>query len=197
MFWKWYFSGELDVYDCLSGKVVAQPTRPGWRDLFKYFDVYFVLSFVSVFIFEVQVEDIADKALLPFSAIFLGLIVAWSGNVSSIIGNEHIYKLSESYELSFEGYVVNFQQSIFHIMIFLLYMCAVVLGAFKSFWGVPIFDFILNGELVRVKVKFFIEIVMYYLFILAIHEAWSIVNAVQSATLMAYRMKKVDEGSAG
>lgn len=197
MFWKWYFSGELDVYDCLSVKVVVQPTRPGWRDLFKYFDVYFVLSFVSVFIFEVQVEDIADKALLPFSAIFLGLIVAWSGNVSSIIGNEHIYKLSESYELSFEGYVVNFQQSIFHIMIFLLYMCAVVLGAFKSFWGVTIFDFILNGELVRVKVKFFIEIVMYYLFILAIHEAWSIVNAVQSATLMAYRMKKVDEGSAG
>lgn len=112
-FWTWFFRG--------TGE------RAGLRRLLDgWLIVHIAIGVTLALIVQRPIWDVAEKALIPMMAIFVGLTFSWAGNAHALLQSKEVRKLSENRVGGIFEYVYTFQ------------LCILVMLLTIMAWVVPI-----------------------------------------------------------
>ncbi len=103
-FWHWFFYGT-------GGS-------PGWtRLLNSYLIVHLIFGVALTYLIELPVSDVAENALLPMLAVFIGLTFSWAGNAHSLMQTPEVQEIASNKPGGIYEYVYTFQLSILIMLV--------------------------------------------------------------------------------
>lgn len=149
LFWPWFFWG--------SGS-----TKPGWKGIIdKWLLLHLTIGFSSLAL-NSDLCSQAEKIILPFSGVLIGITFAWSGNITALLSTHELSLLSDINGKGIQEYAFSVQRSILIILIAVLLWCLVALGGY-------------NNVALRV--------LCYSLSSIAIRESWQVILFAQYMTI--------------
>lgn len=185
-FWDCYFRGKMEVFDpdageCCERVVSCRLWKVFRRGLWYTPIVVFVLCFGS----HGNATELAG-ALLSWTGFFFGVVIAATSNLTTLFVTGDFLELAKRCDDKHSSYVYEWQVSIFHILLFSLVLFVVGSGVFLGdlfeievvcLWRYSVFN--VDGIL---------KFVLLWLLILALDEAWSLVNLVQKTMIYSGRI---------
>jgi hypothetical protein len=165
-FWVWFFRG--------TGE------RAGlWRLFDSWLIAHVVIGTALAYLVQRPIGDVAEKALIPMMAIFVGLTFSWAGNAHALLQSKEVVNLGKSRSGGIFEYVYTFQ------------LCILVMLLTIIAWVVPLLNlpFLLNGFIALDIFNRLASVVLFTLISLAFRTSW---QAVLGANMLLLIRVKSD-----
>lgn len=148
-FWPWFIYGVGNA-------------KPGWKAIFdRWLFLHLSIGFSSIALSSDLCSQ-AEKIILPFSGVLIGITFAWSGNITALLSTHELSLLSDINGKGIQEYAFSVQRSILIILTAVLLWCLVALGGY-------------NNVALRV--------LCYTLSSIAIRESWQVILFAQYMTI--------------
>lgn len=166
-FWRWFFKG--------AG------SGPGAKRLWdRWLTLHIGLGLTLSAVVPVSLGDLAQRALLPLMAIFIGLTFSWAGNAHSLMQSEEVARMAGRRAGGMAEYVYTFQ------------LCILVMLSTIVFWVVPTLNlpYLIPGGFGMLWFEKISEIFLYSILSLALRTSWQAVLGANMLLLSRAKIRK-------
>ncbi len=148
-FWKWLLTN-------------------GLRQFFdKWIFFHLVLGYFLQSLLKIPLHEVAMKAFVPFSALLIALVFAWSGSITSILQAKEMNDIRKANGFTiFKDYVFNFQLATLLNFVLIVSWAFISLDPFK-------------GHQTNHYFYIFIRITVYAFSSLVVRECWNMILRLQ------------------
>jgi len=166
-FWLWFWAGTGD--------------KPGYRRIAdRWLWLHGLIGFAVAELVTVRLAEVAEKALLPLMAIFVGLTFSWAGNAHALLQSKEVTAVADERKGGIFEYVYTFQ------------LCILIILTVIVVWVVPLlgFPYLLPKRFGFTVFNFVAKCLLYGLISLAFRCSWQAVLGANMLLLIRVRLGK-------
>lgn len=169
-FWSWFFRGA--------------DAAPGYRRIInRQFAIHIAVGLLASSCIQADLATVAQGALLPLMAIFVGLTFSWAGNAHALLQSAEIVTFAKSRRGGIAEYIFTFQLCILLIMVTVLLWIIPILKARYLFYSlISLQHFNLAAS-----------VLLYALLSLAFRTSWQAVLGANMLLLVRSRLLDEDK----
>jgi hypothetical protein len=161
-FWIWIIKG-------FDGSI------PGYKYIInKYLVIHLFIGVILSIFIDTPIQQVSEKIIIPLTGILIGLTFSLIGNAQGFLQTEEIIQLSKNVKGGYIVYILNYQLSIFIILITsgIWFLLSIDIACPFNFIIWPIF---FESPII---IKIFKGIFFYSLISISIRESWSVIQSI-------------------